>query len=40
MLHNNTEVKLTKLSNTKNPDLLIKTKLEKQDKEVLGCVEG
>ena len=27
MLHNNTEVKLTKLSNTKKTELLIKTKL-------------
>ena len=38
MLHNNTEVKLTKVCKTRKTDLLIKTKLEKQDKEVVGCV--
>ena len=37
MLHNNTEVKLGKLSKTRKTDLLIK-KLEKQDKDVVGCV--
>ena len=38
MLHNNTEVKLTKVCKTRKTDLLIKTKLEKQVKEVVGCV--
>ena len=37
MLHNNTEVKLGKLSKTRKTDFLIKTKLEKQDEEVVGC---
>ena len=39
MLHNNTEVKLGKLSKTRKTDFLIKTKLEKQDEEVVGCVK-
>ena len=38
MPNNNTEIKLGKLSKTRKTDFLIKTKLEKQDEEVVGCV--